>query len=149
MGILHEICALRRRGGSLLRKLEAGLDYLVSSSVPSSHQSRLKRILSGLRAEREEGRQLEALSQLCDLLSIGTEESLSSISVDSFVPVLVGLLNNEYKFNSLSLDHSFPTDLSKFADPSFLPGSACIFNKNPHTALLGEVGPEVLGNAGI
>jgi E3 ubiquitin-protein ligase TRIP12 len=81
----------------LLRKLGAGLDDLLPSSVPSSHQSsRLKRILSGLRAEREEGRQLEALSQLCELLSIGTEESLSSFSVDSFVPVLVGLLNNEY-----------------------------------------------------
>lgn len=81
----------------LLRKLGAGLDDLLPSSTPSSHQSsRLKRILSGLRAEREEGRQLEALSQLCELLSIGTEESLSSFSVDSFVPVLVGLLNYEY-----------------------------------------------------
>jgi E3 ubiquitin-protein ligase TRIP12 len=83
----------------LLRKLGAGLDDLLppSSVAPSSHQSsRLKRILSGLRAEGEEGRQLEALSQLCELLSIGTEDSLSSFSVDSFVPLLVGLLNHEY-----------------------------------------------------
>ncbi|BBM99900.1 E3 ubiquitin-protein ligase TRIP12 [Marchantia polymorpha subsp. ruderalis] len=81
----------------LLRKLGAGLDDLLPSSTPSSHQnSRLKRILSGLRAEGEEGRQLDSLSQLCELLSIGTEESLSSFSVDSFVPVLVGLLNYEY-----------------------------------------------------
>ncbi|CAM6105259.1 unnamed protein product [Calypogeia fissa] len=81
----------------LLRKLGAGLDDLLPSSSPSSHQnSRLKRILSGLRAEGEEGRQLDSLSQLCELLSIGTEDSLSSFSVDSFVPVLVGLLNYEY-----------------------------------------------------
>ncbi len=81
----------------LLRKLGAGLDDLLPSSTSSSHQnSKLKRILSGLRAEGEEGRQLESLSQLCELLSIGTEESLSSFSVDSFVPVLVGLLNHEY-----------------------------------------------------
>lgn len=80
----------------LLRKLGAGLDDLLPSSVPSSHQSsRLKRILSGLRADGEEGRQVEALTQLCELLSIGTEESLSSFSVDSFVPVLVSLLNHE------------------------------------------------------
>lgn len=80
----------------LLRKLGAGLDDLFPSSVPSSHQSsRLKRILSGLRADGEEGRQVEALTQLCELLSIGTEESLSSFSVDSFVPVLVSLLNHE------------------------------------------------------
>jgi E3 ubiquitin-protein ligase TRIP12 len=81
----------------LLRKLGAGLDDLMPLTAPSAHQSsKLKRILSGLRAEGEDDRQLEALSQLCELLSIGTEESLSSFSVDSFVPVLVGLLNYEY-----------------------------------------------------
>ncbi|XP_020250257.1 E3 ubiquitin-protein ligase UPL3, partial [Asparagus officinalis] len=99
-GILHQnltfaICALQ----GLLRKLGAGLDDLLPSSTASgssSHQSgRLKKILTGLRAEGEEGRQVEALTQLCEMLSIGTEESLGSFSVDSFVPVLVGLLNHE------------------------------------------------------
>ncbi|KAK4284851.1 hypothetical protein QN277_001629 [Acacia crassicarpa] len=84
----------------LLRKLGAGLDDLLPASAigsaSTSHQSgRLKKILSGLRAEGEEGRQVEALTQLCEMLSIGTEESLSTFSVDSFVPVLVGLLNHE------------------------------------------------------
>ncbi|KAF3796452.1 E3 ubiquitin-protein ligase [Nymphaea thermarum] len=81
----------------LLRKLGAGLDDLLPSSAPSSSQQsgRLKKILSGLRADCEEGRQVEALTQLCEILSIGTEDSLSSFSVDSFVPVLVGLLNHE------------------------------------------------------
>ncbi|KAJ1701879.1 hypothetical protein LUZ63_001658 [Rhynchospora breviuscula] len=86
----------------LLRKLGAGLDDLLPSSAlsagaaSSSQQGgRLKKILSGLRADGEEGRQVEALTQLCDMLSIGTEDSLGSFSVDSFVPVLVGLLNHE------------------------------------------------------
>uniref|UniRef100_A0A803NFC9 HECT-type E3 ubiquitin transferase n=1 Tax=Cannabis sativa TaxID=3483 RepID=A0A803NFC9_CANSA len=84
----------------LLRKIGAGLDDLLPSSAmgsaSSSHQSgRLKKILSGLRADGEEGKQVEALTQLCEMLSIGTEESLSTFSVDSFVPVLVGLLNHE------------------------------------------------------
>lgn len=101
VGILHQnftnaSSALQ----GLLRKLGAGLDDLLPSSAlsgsSSSHQSsRLKKILSGLRAEGEEGRQVEALTQLCELLSIGTEDSLVSFSVDSFVPVLVGLLNHE------------------------------------------------------
>ncbi|XP_028113334.1 E3 ubiquitin-protein ligase UPL3-like [Camellia sinensis] len=65
-------------------------------SASSSHQSgRLKKILAGLRADGEEGKQIEALTQLCEMLSIGTEESLSTFSVDSFAPVLVGLLNHE------------------------------------------------------
>ena len=51
--------------------------------------------MSGLRAEAEIGRQTDALSHLCEILSISTEDSLSSFSVDSFVSVLVTLLNHE------------------------------------------------------
>lgn len=99
-GILHQnFTSASSALQGLLRKLGAGLDDLLPSSAigsaSSSHQSgRLKKILSGLRAD-EEGRQVEALTQLCEMLSIGTEESLSTFSVDSFVPVLVGLLNHE------------------------------------------------------
>uniref|UniRef100_A0A164V636 HECT-type E3 ubiquitin transferase n=1 Tax=Daucus carota subsp. sativus TaxID=79200 RepID=A0A164V636_DAUCS len=81
----------------LLRKLGAGLDDLLPSSAmaaaSSSQQSgRLKKILLGLEADGEEGKQVEALTQLCEILSIGTEDSLSTFSVDSFVPVLVNLI---------------------------------------------------------
>ncbi|KAL9238395.1 hypothetical protein vseg_012823 [Gypsophila vaccaria] len=84
----------------LLRKLGAGLDDLLPSTSSQQQQQqqqngRLKKIMSGLRAEGEDGKQVEALTQLCELLSIGTEDSLSSFSVDSFVPVLVALLNHE------------------------------------------------------
>ncbi|XP_027357082.1 E3 ubiquitin-protein ligase UPL3-like isoform X2 [Abrus precatorius] len=102
VGILHQnLTSASSALQGLLRKLGAGLDDLLPSpamggSGSSSHQSgRLKKILSGLRADGEEGRQVEALTQLCDMLSIGTEESLSTFSVDSFVPVLVDLLNHE------------------------------------------------------
>lgn len=99
-GILHQnITSASSALQGLLRKLGAGLDDLLPSSMgsaSSSHQSGgLKKILFGLRADGEEGKQIEALTQLCDMLSIGTEESLSTFSVDSFVPVLVGLLNHE------------------------------------------------------
>ncbi|KAK7409762.1 hypothetical protein VNO78_00055 [Psophocarpus tetragonolobus] len=102
VGMLHQnLTSASSALQGLLRKLGAGLDDLLPAtamggSASSSHQSgRLKKILSGLRADGEEGRQVEALTQLCDMLSIGTEESLSTFSVDSFVPVLVGLLNHE------------------------------------------------------
>ncbi|KAF9622824.1 hypothetical protein IFM89_034059 [Coptis chinensis] len=101
VGILHQnLTSASSALQGLLRKLGAGLDDLLPSSgiasASSSHQSgRLKKILSGLRADGEEGRQVEALTQLCEMLCIGTEESLSTFAVDSFVPVLVGLLNHE------------------------------------------------------
>ncbi|XP_073148393.1 E3 ubiquitin-protein ligase UPL3 [Henckelia pumila] len=101
VGILHQnLTSASSALQGLLRKLGAGLDDLLPSSAiggssSSQQNGRLKKILSGLRADGEEGKQVEALTQLCDMLSIGTEESLSSFSVDSFVPVLVGLLNHE------------------------------------------------------
>ncbi|PKA56014.1 E3 ubiquitin-protein ligase UPL3 [Apostasia shenzhenica] len=101
VGILHQnFTSASSALQGLLRKLGAGLDDLlpssaVSGSSSSQQSSRLKKILSGLRADGEEGRQVEALTQLCELLSIGTEDSLGSFSVDSFVPLLVGLLNHE------------------------------------------------------
>lgn len=95
----HNLTSASSALQGLLRKLGAGLDDLLPAtmgSASSSHQSgRLKKILLGLRADGEEGKQVEALTQLCEILSIGTEDSLSTFSVDSFVPVLVGLLNHE------------------------------------------------------
>lgn len=92
----HDITTASSALEGLLRKLGARRDDLLPGSMPFSQQSsRLKRILSGLRAEAEIGRQTDALSQLCEILSISTEDSLSSFSVDSFVPVLVTLLNHE------------------------------------------------------
>ncbi|CAL5035273.1 unnamed protein product [Urochloa decumbens] len=104
--IPHSLTSASSALQGLLRKLGAGLDDILPSStlsagaVSSSSMSgqlggRLKKILVGLRADGEDGRQVEALTQLCEMLSIGTEESLGSFSVDSFVPVLVGLLNHE------------------------------------------------------
>ncbi|KAM3287543.1 hypothetical protein P3S67_020973 [Capsicum chacoense] len=101
VGILHQnLTSASSALQGLLRKLGAGLDDLlpnsamVSSTSSPQQNGRLKKILSGLRADGEEGKQIEALTQLCVMLSIGTEDSLSSFSVDSFVPVLVGLLNH-------------------------------------------------------
>ncbi|PKI52859.1 hypothetical protein CRG98_026690 [Punica granatum] len=101
LGIMnHNLTSASSALQGLLRKLGAGLDDLLPTtamgSASSSHQNgRIKKILAGLRADGEEGKQVEALTQLCDMLSIGTEDSLSTFSVDSFVPVLVGLLNHE------------------------------------------------------
>ncbi|XP_062224400.1 E3 ubiquitin-protein ligase UPL3-like isoform X2 [Phragmites australis] len=84
----------------LLRRLGAGLDDLLPSSAPSSSSSastsaHLKRILAGLQADGDESRQLQSLMQLCEMLSIGTEDSLAAFPVDAFVPILVGMLGRQ------------------------------------------------------
>ncbi|CAL8468108.1 g7647 [Coccomyxa elongata] len=78
----------------LLRKLGAGFDDIVPSGGLSSAQ--LKGFLVQLRQDDDEAAQLDALSQLNELLSISNEESLSVFPVEQLVPVLVHLLNSEH-----------------------------------------------------
>jgi E3 ubiquitin-protein ligase TRIP12 len=55
-------------------------------------QTRLRNILTALRGPASDPERMDALSQLCDYLSVGTEESMVSFSIDTFVPPLVALL---------------------------------------------------------
>lgn len=58
-------------------------------------RSKLKTLLQGLKSDNE-SQQLESMMELCDYLSMGTEESLAGFSIDSFVPAIVNLLNMEH-----------------------------------------------------
>ena len=49
-------------------------------------------ILMQLRQEDNEVQQLDGLGQLCELLSVSTEESLSVFPVEQLAPVLVSPL---------------------------------------------------------
>ncbi|KAL6629350.1 hypothetical protein ACP70R_029115 [Stipagrostis hirtigluma subsp. patula] len=89
----------------LLRRLGAGLDdILPSSSSSASTSAHLKRILAGLQADGDESRQLQSLMELCEMLSIGTEDSLAAFPVDAFVPILVGLLGRHEQEPTASPD---------------------------------------------
>lgn len=49
-------------------------------------------IISGLKQADDDSAQLTALTDLCELLSISTEESLTTFPVDQIVPLLVGVV---------------------------------------------------------
>ena len=75
-------CATRAHAArptqALLRKLGGGLEDLVPGGGGGTH-SRLKDILTGLRAMGDESAQMEALTNLCELLSMSTEEALAYV----------------------------------------------------------------------
>lgn len=48
-------------------------------------------ILLALREDDDDSAQVSALSELCEMLSISTEESLQTCPFDQLIPVLVGL----------------------------------------------------------
>lgn len=67
------------------------------SLIFSKGRNRLNTLLQGIKSEGNEDIQLQCLFELCDFLSMGTEENMSNFSVDSFVPALISLLNMEYQ----------------------------------------------------
>jgi len=52
-------------------------------------------MIDGVKAEGDLGRQMDSLMELCDYLSMGTEDTLTGFRADTVVPALVNLLNYE------------------------------------------------------
>lgn len=75
----------------LLRRLGADLPDIFPSNGATS-QSRLQHLRTAIVAHDSTEQQMEALQELCEFLSVGTEESLVSFSVNLFVAPLVNLL---------------------------------------------------------
>ncbi|KAG9453348.1 hypothetical protein H6P81_006252 [Aristolochia fimbriata] len=68
-------------------------DYNPRNSAET--KAKFKRILSALSDEAGPSSQLAALTELCDVLLLCTESSLSSFSWETFVPILVTLAKND------------------------------------------------------
>ncbi|PXF50091.1 E3 ubiquitin-protein ligase UPL3 [Gracilariopsis chorda] len=75
----------------LLRRLGADLRDIFPNNGATS-QSRLQHLRTAIVAHDSTEQQMEALQELCEFLSVGTEESLVSFSVNLFVAPLVNLL---------------------------------------------------------
>ena len=79
---------------SLLRRLSHGMEDL----MPNGHgRARMKELLAMLKQHHDEASQMEALTELCEVLSMGQEEILLGFSVDGFLPVLVDILGMEHR----------------------------------------------------
>ncbi|XP_027173820.1 E3 ubiquitin-protein ligase UPL4 isoform X1 [Coffea eugenioides] len=69
----------------------------------SGDQTKFNRVLSSLNEDHDESGQLAALTELCELLSFCTDNSLSGLMADSFSPVLVKLARHESNPNIMLL----------------------------------------------
>lgn len=78
---------------NLIRRLGTGLEDL----LPNMHgRARMKELLAALKDHGNDVIQMEALTELCDILSMGQEDMLAGFSVDAFLPVLIELLQMEH-----------------------------------------------------
>lgn len=61
--------------------------------------SKAAQLLAGLQATGDEGQQLQAVIEMCQLLVMGNEDTLAGFPVRQVVPALVNLLAAEHNFD--------------------------------------------------
>jgi len=76
---------------NFLQRISAGLDEILPMMGFSS--SRIKVLTQRLRAAEDDFEKVDILTELCEVLSVGTEESVTSVSLESLVPLVVQCLN--------------------------------------------------------
>lgn len=78
--------------GSLLRSLSNGFDEVFPASMLGGSSQRLKSYIAMLNSETQE-EQITGLTELCDYISISSEDTMISFPVEQVVPSLVEFLD--------------------------------------------------------
>lgn len=61
--------------------------------------SKAQQLLQGLQATGDEGQQLQAVIEMCQMLVMGNEDTLTGFPVKQVVPALITLLGMEHNFD--------------------------------------------------
>eukprot|EP01133_Synstelium_polycarpum_P007971 gene7971-9365_t len=92
-GITGALLEELARSGQSVGGVQGARDGLINTLLEG--RARLKQILAGVKSD-DESVQMESLIELCELLSIATEDTMAGFPSDSFAPALVALLNVEH-----------------------------------------------------
>lgn len=68
--------------------------------------TKAQQLLQGLQATGDEGQQLQAVIEMCQMLVMGNEDTLSGFPVKQVVPALITLLGMEHNFDIVCLEVS-------------------------------------------
>ena len=61
--------------------------------------SKAQQLLQGLQATSDEGQQMQAVIEMCQMLVMGNEDTLAGFPVKQVVPALINLLGMEHNFD--------------------------------------------------
>eukprot|EP00124_Ichthyophonus_hoferi_P001806 Ihof_evm6s105 gene=Ihof_evmTU6s105 len=68
----------------------------LSRFATGANVSKVRQLLAGLKDLGDEDHQLISLTELCDILSVGTEDTLAGLPVEDLVPAIVTLMNMDH-----------------------------------------------------
>ena len=75
---------------------------IMNRAMAPSATSKAQQLLSGLQAVGDESRQLQAVIEMCQLLVMGNEDTLTGFPIRQVVPALIALLKMEHNFDLMN-----------------------------------------------
>ncbi|XP_025078831.1 E3 ubiquitin-protein ligase TRIP12-like isoform X3 [Pomacea canaliculata] len=102
MGRLQALLEARGLPSHLFGALGPRMHQLLHRTMSGGTMSKVQQLLQGLQATGDEGQQLTAVMEMCQLLVMGTEDSLVGFPVKQVVPALVALLQMEHNFDIMN-----------------------------------------------
>jgi len=102
MGRLQALLEARGLPPHLFGALGPRVQHLLHRSMGSSTTSRAHQLIQGLQAKGDEGQQLQAVMEMCQLLVMGNEDTLAGFPAKQAVPALISLLQIEQNFDIMN-----------------------------------------------
>ncbi|GBL82262.1 E3 ubiquitin-protein ligase TRIP12 [Araneus ventricosus] len=102
MGRLQALLEARGLPPHLFGALGPRMQHLLHRSMGTTASNRAHQLLQGLQAVGDEGQQLQAVMEMCQLLVMGNEDTLTGFPVKQVVPVLITLLSMEHNFDMMN-----------------------------------------------
>ncbi|KAF8784377.1 E3 ubiquitin-protein ligase TRIP12 like protein [Argiope bruennichi] len=102
MGRLQALLEARGLPPHLFGALGPRMQHLLHRSMGTTASNRAHQLLQGLQAIGDEGQQLQAVMEMCQLLVMGNEDTLTGFPVKQVVPVLINLLSMDHNFDMMN-----------------------------------------------
>ncbi|KAL8586262.1 hypothetical protein ACOMHN_003777 [Nucella lapillus] len=99
MGRLQALLESRGLPSHLFGALGPRMHQLLHRTMSGGTTSKVQQLLQGLQASGNETQQLSAAMEMCQLLVMGTEDSLVGFPIKQVVPALITLLQMEHNFD--------------------------------------------------
>lgn len=100
---------------------------ILNRAMAPSSSSKAQQLLQGLQATSDESRQLQAVIEMCQLLVMGNEDTLTGFPIRQVVPALIILLKMEHNFDLMNHACRYERESScLYSSISLFPSSICI-----------------------
>lgn len=102
VGRLQALLEARGLPPHLLGALGPRMQHLLHRSMGASSSTKAQQLLQGLQAVGDEGQQLQAVIEMCQMLVMGNEDTLAGFPIKQVVPALITLLSMDHNFEMMN-----------------------------------------------